>query len=375
MQAALETMEWPVAKPKFCTSRTKCKTTGENHGRKIDYEHKTTFTFELWASLFADDCAVLFESRRDMIEGMEYLYKHLRKFGLHMHLGRNGQASKTEAMFFPRPGEDVESGDQSCFTCDDGIITFCDKFKYLGSYLDRTLRSDVDIDERIKAAAAAFGALRVSTFTNKRVDEKVKGRIFVAIVLSILLYGGECWCMTEGHRQRLTSFYHARVRSMCRVNMFKTIKYHITTKELLSRLNIRDISFYYNNRIIRWIGHVSRMSMDRLPRQLMTSWVQNPRPLGRPLMTYGATILKALKSMDIPTAWDEWTAIAKDRDDWKRVGRIGYTAWKKQQDENTLRRIFKAWRASKPQPQPQQPARQQQQPRQPTRRSRRLEAP
>ena len=76
-----------------------------------------------------------------------------------MHLGRNGQASKTESMFFPRPGRDVESGDQSNFICDDGIITFCKKFKYLGSYLDRTLKSDVDIDERIKAAAAAFGAL------------------------------------------------------------------------------------------------------------------------------------------------------------------------------------------------------------------------
>ena len=322
-------MVWPVTKPTFCTSRTKCKTNGENHSRK--HEHKTTFTFQLWSSLFADDCAVLFESRDDMVVGMNYLFKHLRKFGLHMHVGRNGQASKTEAMFFPRPGEDVNSGDQSPFDCDDGIIAFCEKFKYLGSYLDRTLRSDVDIDERIKAAAAAFGALRLSTFTNKRVDEKVKGRIFVSVVLSILLYGSECWCMTEEHRQRIKSFYHARVRSMCRVNMHTTIKYHISTKELLGRLNIRDISFYYNNRIIHWIGHVSRMSMDRLPRQLITSWVQNPRPLGRPLMTYGATISKALRSMDIPTSWDEWTAIATDRNDWKQIGRIGYTAWKEQQ--------------------------------------------
>ena len=61
--------------------------------------------------------------------------------------------------------------------------------------------------------------------------------------------------MTEEHRQRIKSFYHARVRSMCLVIMHTTIKYH---KELLGRLNIRDISFYYNNRIIRWIVcHVS----------------------------------------------------------------------------------------------------------------------
>ncbi len=89
-------------------------------------------------------------------------------------------------------------------------------------------------------------------------------------------------------------------------------------------------------------------------------------------MTYGATMFKALKSMGIPTDWEEWTVIAVERDDWKQVGRIGYKAWKKQKDEYTLKCIFKAWRASIPQPQQPARQRQQQQPRQPTRRSGRI---
>jgi hypothetical protein len=60
--------------------------------------------FALWASLFADDCATLFESRADMIAGENCLYKHFLRFGLHIHIGRGGAAyitSKTEAMYCP----------------------------------------------------------------------------------------------------------------------------------------------------------------------------------------------------------------------------------------------------------------------------------
>ena len=32
-----------------------------------------------------------------------YIFAHLRKFGLCMHVGRGNAASKTEAMYFPPP--------------------------------------------------------------------------------------------------------------------------------------------------------------------------------------------------------------------------------------------------------------------------------
>jgi hypothetical protein len=41
-----------------------------------------------WAT-FADDCALLFNTRADLILGTNYLYHHLRKFGLLMHIGRD----------------------------------------------------------------------------------------------------------------------------------------------------------------------------------------------------------------------------------------------------------------------------------------------
>ena len=53
--------------------------------------------------------------------------------------------------------------------------------------------------------------------------------------------------------------------------------------------------------------------MTRIPRKFLAGWVANPRPLGRPYVTWGHTLKKALKAIDIPTDFEEWTALAKIR--------------------------------------------------------------
>ena len=69
MQAAMETLQWPdgVARPEFKTHKSGV-TMGENSNRKWD-----ATPFELWASLFADDCALLFNSRDDLITGSNHI--------------------------------------------------------------------------------------------------------------------------------------------------------------------------------------------------------------------------------------------------------------------------------------------------------------
>ena len=47
--------------------------------------------------------------------------------------------------------------------------------------------------------------------------------------------------------------------------------------------------------MLRWAGHVARMPEERLPRKLLTGWVEHPRPHGRPEQTFGHALDKALK--------------------------------------------------------------------------------
>jgi hypothetical protein len=104
-----------------------------------------------------------------------------------MHIGRGDIASKTEAaaMFFPAPHQRHEDGNQTKFTDADGFVSFSTEFKYLGAIIHHTLTSDPDISFKIGRATAAFGALRKTVFSNRLVNSKEKGKIYVGICLTI----------------------------------------------------------------------------------------------------------------------------------------------------------------------------------------------
>lgn len=328
-QAALETADWPVDKPKFYT-RKNGVISGESWKRKTDKEgYRSISVFELWSSLFADDCALLFETRDDLICGANYIFNHFKRFGLQMHVGRGKQASKTEAMYFPVRESEYNLGDTSNFTvAGDGFISFTKIFKYLGSHIHYSLTSTPDIDIRIKDAAKVFGALRKRIFGDRHVDKRVKGKLFISLCTSILLFGSECWTTTEQDKAKLRTFYNRSVRMMCRITMRHTIKHHIKTSTLLQQLQLEPFDIYYERRLLRWAGHVARMDTDRLPRQLLTSWVPHPRLNGGQKLTWGNTLIKALKSHNIPITFAEWSAMAQDRHQWKKTIKNKHTITK-----------------------------------------------
>ena len=332
MAAAMETMEWPVAKPVFCTSRANHSLHGERSDRKRD-----AYSFEFFASLFADDCAVLFESHDDMQKGMDYMYNHFLKFGLQIHLGRDGARSKTEAMFFPKPRSD-DGSIRPDFAVADGFISYTRMFKYLGTHIVPSLDSTVEIDIRITKASQAFGALSASTFRNKDVRKELKGRIYVALIMSILLHGCESWFLREEEYHRLQAFHHSCVRAMCRVSMSQVRRHRIRTTKLLKELGLQRVEHYLESRCLRWAGHVIRMDMDRLPRMFLTSWCPTSRVRGRPRMSFGHTIKKFIIKLNDKLddegekAWDteltgkaarkeqwRWTEIAQDRGQWRKI--------------------------------------------------------
>ena len=81
-----------------------------------------------------------------------------------------------------------------------GIVTFTDRFRYLGSILTSTLTDDVEVAQRIAVAGVAFAQLKQSVFRvdfgNRALPDRSKGRIYYSLVLGILLYGCESWLLT-----------------------------------------------------------------------------------------------------------------------------------------------------------------------------------
>jgi hypothetical protein len=220
MEATLETMKWPVPKPVFCT-RKNGVTMGERTERK-----RGTVKHEHGCSLYADDVVFFFNTRERILKKVPAVYAHLLHFGLTMHIGFGTTPSKTEAMFFPPPRRLYSKAKTSRLNVLDGtgnaigFIDFTTEFKNLGSIDHHSLTSDADFDKRIRSASAAFGALK-SILTNKDIDPKVKGSVYVALCLSFLLYGSEIWYLREDLFNHLRHFHHRCARTMCALPLLK----------------------------------------------------------------------------------------------------------------------------------------------------------
>jgi hypothetical protein len=315
--------------PTFCTARD-FQMTGRRPSARGE-------EFTVPDSEYADDTGLPFCSRADLDAQTPRVCAHFRRWGMEVHEGildEHGQVvkdSKTEALFCPAPLHTYK--DASTFDGADlslvrlpnrGFVKIVEQFPYLGDTVARNAGDGNAVDSRLKAAGKAFGALRACIFASNWVSMHAKRIVYESIVLSMLLYGSEGWCLSEADRGRLRLFHAQCLRAMCRVTRTHTWKHHISTQELGQRLGLESIDIYITRRQLRWAGHVSRMDFDRLPRRMLTAWVRAPRPRGAPKMTYGRSIGKALDQFSIDRA--TWPELAADRSAWRETLRLGYPA-------------------------------------------------
>ena len=281
-------------------------------------------TFPIDDSEYADDTAVLFPTRDSLEQSAPDMILHFKRFGAEIHLGTADKDSKSEVLFVSKPEcmyDDPETYDGQQLSniqlANNTHIPIVDWFCYLGSILARDCRDSLDVANRIKVAGNAFGALRACLFRQRKISLRAKSVVYVGLVLSILLYGSETWCLTERLLHQLRLFHARCARSMCRLNLWHTRKHHISTVHLLQRIGLKSIDYYVTKRQLKWVGHVSRMNYNRLPRKMLSCWVSNKRPRGSPQFTFGRGIQKALKKANIIFA--DWHILASNRLTWKNI--------------------------------------------------------
>jgi hypothetical protein len=283
-------------------------------GRKYTDESLPYYSF--YRSLYADDGAFLLNTRREVDCTVPLMFNVLRAFGLSMHVGRNGQKAKTEAVFYPSAAKikNPDPLDTQDIEVDGGTVSFTDKFKYLGSIIADKLTDEAECDARISAASKAFGALKTQLFGVRHICTRAKKHAYEALVLSLLFYGCECWVLSAAMRNKIVKFHRRCIRFMCGVSLESMRIKNIHHRDLEKRLRISHILSILEARRLQWLGHVFRMPGDRLPRRLLTSWVMAPRPKGRPPLTYSHGILSDLRTHGLS---ETWSTLALDRDAWR----------------------------------------------------------
>ena len=281
--------------------------------------------FAVSDSVYADDTAGLFDSRASIDVGVPQMITHFARFGMEIHTGsvEEEKESKTVILFCSKPAhlyEDPETFDNvnlgNLELPNGRHIPIVDEFVYLGSTVARDCSDGEDVKSRIDKAGDAFGALRKSLLSSGHVSYAAKKFVYTRLVLTILLYGSESWCLTEELLRELRTFHRRCVRAMCRVNRLHTRTHRITTQSLLDRLKLSSIDDYITTRQLRWAGHVARMPFNRLPRKMLSCWVRHKRPRGAPRFTYGRSLKKALKKANIQL--DNWHEAAANRAEWRK---------------------------------------------------------
>ena len=87
------------------------------------------------------------------------------------------------------------------------VVTHVLSFAYSGSILMPDTRSIVDIRWRIVLASFAFGSLQ-SVLLDDQLSLATRRRLYSACVLTVLLYGAQCWAPPWTDLQVMNAFHH-----------------------------------------------------------------------------------------------------------------------------------------------------------------------
>ena len=150
--------------------------------------------------------------------GVPLCMNHFNCFGMEVHSGP--PESKSVVLFCSKPPcmydepSTFDHADLSNIVVGDRYIPIVQDFIYLGSVISCDSSYDRDIDHRIQKACNAFGMLKSSLFSRTKINLRIKAKVYQSFILPILLYGAECWSLTENLLNKLRVFHHRCVRSI-----------------------------------------------------------------------------------------------------------------------------------------------------------------
>jgi Reverse transcriptase (RNA-dependent DNA polymerase) len=278
IQAALESMnkQWPVKKPNFewCP-------TGGNLSTRITCKSKLA-TFELNRSIFADDAAILFCSRDDIVIGSKHVCDHFAKFGLEVHLGSRSEdgkkvISKTEFMHVPAKNQNgrVSLSEEDFDVYNGRFVSSCKTFRYLGTLISNDLDDSGDIDTRIKKASSAFHFM-TPVLKNKGIGKKLRAGFFISLVTNNALWGCDSWAMKESHYKQLDMFQNRCIRSMSGMTRYHCQYHHRSMEEMRTALGVTKLSSTVRVRQLHFLEKIARQPLSQLTRQVIGCQASRP---------------------------------------------------------------------------------------------------
>ena len=141
---------------------------------------------------FADDICLLSSSHKDMQDKINKLTQNANNIGLKINVGKTKLIKKNV-------------NNRNVLRVDSKLVEEVNEFVYLDSRVVENGDITEDINSRLTRANQAFAMLQ-TIWKSKKLSINMKIRICKSNVLSVLLYGSECWKITKTIENKLNSF-------------------------------------------------------------------------------------------------------------------------------------------------------------------------
>ncbi len=212
--------------------------------------------FRLREFLFADDIALVAETRDELEAALQNLTDVFAKYGMKVSLSK----TKWQALspIVRKSSEEVK--------INGAPIERVEEFVYLGSVFNELGTIDSDVNRRIKLANDAMRRAR-KIIWNRGTPLGLKRKILMTFIYPTLTYGCETWPLTKSSDElsSLKTWWNKQLRKFCGVTKMDRIR----TDDILKRTRAQCIWTLIRERRLRYVGHVYRFPQERLTKQVV----------------------------------------------------------------------------------------------------------
>ena len=257
---------------------------------------------------FADDIDLMAESGSQLQELTTRVHESSKRFGLKI----NGE--KTKTMTIGKEKEKIN------ITLEGEELEQVAEFVYLGGVITEDAESTRDIRKRIGLASAMFGKLR-KLWRSGNISTRTKTKLYETLVIPVLMYGAESWCMKKEDERRLLVAEMGWLRGLLNRSRREKIRNEVTREELGQKETVVE---RIKKRRLTWYGHVIRMENGRMPARALHGEVEGTRSRGRQKKRWIDNVLEDIEDR----GWDLRRAIelARDRPKWRSFVRASSSA-------------------------------------------------